>query len=79
MQEYRKKRAKLAIAKDQKERRLLLELEFTVDESVGLTKSLILTPAGFPFPVAGEEWNHKSFSPQVPPTKNQSYTNRNSV
>ena len=44
MQEYRKKRAKLTIPNDQKERRLLLELEFDIDD---LGDSLVKI-----------EWNH---------------------
>ena len=80
MQEYRKKRAKLAIPNGQKEKRLLLELEFEIDESVGLAKNFILTPAGYSFPVVGEERNRKSDASQVPPPiKNQPYTNRNPV
>jgi|TARA_B100000809_G_scaffold237264_1_gene256947 hypothetical protein len=59
MQEYKKKRAKLAIPNDQKERQFLLEWELTVDASVGLIKNFILTPADFPVPVAEEERNHK--------------------
>jgi|GEM_PF-691787 hypothetical protein len=66
MQEYRKKRAKLTIPNDQKERRLLLELEFDIDESVGLIKNFILTPAGYSFPVVGEERNRKSDASQPP-------------
>jgi hypothetical protein len=80
MQEYRKKRAKLAIPNDQKERRILLELEFNVDESVGLIKNFILAPAGYPFPIVGEEWNHKPHAlAGSPPLKIHHNTNPNSV
>jgi len=80
MQEYRKKRAKLAIPNDQKERRILLELEFNVDESVGLIKNFILAPAGYPFPIVGEERNHKPHAlAGSPPLKIHHNTNPNSV
>ena len=80
MQEYRKKRAKLAIPNDQKERRILLELEFNVDESVGLIKNFILAPAGYPFPIVGEERNHKPHAlAGPPPLKIHHNTNPNSV
>ena len=80
MQEYKKKRAKLAIPNDQKERRILLELEFNVDESVGLIKNFILAPAGYPFPVVGEERNHKPLALAGPPLETiTQHTNSNSV